>query len=123
MNEQSVASILISLSGQGERQQSIEDDERNREFELWVQKSAKDATRMIMDKIKNDVANSLIFNEDIDLNEIIKKDRSGCSTKDLEMIRKERNRMHAKKTRLRKKKMTHEMENVNNLSLNLSPNS
>ena len=44
--------------------------------------------------------------------ELLTKDKSTCSSSELEMIRRERNRMHAKKTRLRKKKMIQEMEAV-----------
>lgn len=44
--------------------------------------------------------------------ELLTKDKSMCSSSELEMIRRERNRMHAKKTRLRKKKMIQEMEAV-----------
>ena len=48
---------------------------------------------------------------DVD-HELLTKDKSMCSTLELETIRRERNRMHAKKTRLRKKKMIQEMETV-----------
>ena len=44
--------------------------------------------------------------------DLLLKDKSLCSTAELEMIRRERNRMHAKKTRLRKKRMLSEMETV-----------
>jgi hypothetical protein len=40
------------------------------------------------------------------------KEKSICSPVELEGIRREKNRMHAKQTRLRKKKMTSEMELV-----------
>ena len=40
------------------------------------------------------------------------KEKSICSPVELEGIRREKNRMHAKQTRLRKKKMTSEMESV-----------
>ena len=43
---------------------------------------------------------------------LLLKDKRTCSTTELEMIRRERNRMHAKKTRLRKKRMIQEMEAV-----------
>jgi hypothetical protein len=53
-------------------------------------------------------------NEDDDYynNDLLLKDKSLCSSSELEVIRRERNRMHAKKTRLRKKKMLSEMEAV-----------
>ena len=41
-----------------------------------------------------------------------KRPRSGCSQAELEKIRRERNRLHARKTRQRKKKMMQEMENI-----------
>jgi hypothetical protein len=40
------------------------------------------------------------------------KAKSSCSAQELDGIRREKNRMHAKRTRLRKKKMTQEMEVV-----------
>ena len=45
-------------------------------------------------------------------NDLLQKDKSLCSSSELEVIRRERNRMHAKKTRLRKKRMLSEMETV-----------
>jgi hypothetical protein len=50
----------------------------------------------------------------LDADPLLAKDKSTCSTLELEMIRRERNRMHAKKTRLRKKKMIQDMETVSN---------
>ena len=55
-------------------------------------------------------------NMEID-HELLTKDKSTCSSSELEMIRRERNRMHAKKTRLRKKKMIQEMEAVRPLKI------
>jgi hypothetical protein len=43
---------------------------------------------------------------------ILNKDKNTCSPTELEDLRREKNRVHAKQTRLRKKKMTHEMEVV-----------
>jgi hypothetical protein len=51
---------------------------------------------------------------DVD-HELLTKDKSTCSSTELEMIRRERNRMHAKKTRLRKKRMIQEMEAVSSV--------
>ena len=60
-------------------------------------------------------------NEDDDYynNDLLLKDKSLCSSSELEVIRRERNRMHAKKTRLRKKKMLSEMEAVSKLRIYL----
>ena len=41
-----------------------------------------------------------------------KRSKYGCSQSELEKIRRERNRLHARKTRQRKKKMMQEMENI-----------
>ena len=49
---------------------------------------------------------------DLQVERLLLKDKRTCSTTELEMIRRERNRMHAKKTRLRKKRMILEMEAV-----------
>ena len=49
-----------------------------------------------------------------DTNLILNKDKNTCSPTELEDLRREKNRVHAKQTRLRKKKMTHEMEVVSN---------
>ena len=67
---------------------------------------------------KNDINfNQLYFEEtqddidDVDRT-ILQKDRSSCTAQELEIIRRERNRIHAKKTRLRKKKILNQMEGV-----------
>lgn len=52
---------------------------------------------------------------DIDL-ELMRKDRSQCTQQELNQIRRERNRMHAKRTRVRKKVQMEEIqENINKL--------
>ncbi len=54
---------------------------------------------------------------DMDL-EPIRKDRSECTQQELERIRRERNRMHAKRTRVRKKAQMEELqETINEVSL------
>jgi len=50
-------------------------------------------------------------NDGIDY-ELLTKDRSKCTTFELDKIRKERNRMHAKRTRDRKKRFMDEMEKI-----------
>lgn len=66
-----------------------------------------------IERIKSQISATLSDDEELELNsDILGKDKAGCSTAELEMIRRERNRMHAKKTRLRKKKMLGEMETV-----------
>ena len=46
---------------------------------------------------------------DIDL-ELMRKDRSQCTQQELNQIRRERNRMHAKRTRVRKKVQMEEIQ-------------
>lgn len=48
--------------------------------------------------------------EALETKSLLLKDRSACTAQELEMIRRERNRIHAKKTRLRKKKVLGQME-------------
>jgi hypothetical protein len=66
-----------------------------------------------IERIRTQITATLSDDEELELNsEFHSKDKSQCSTQELETIRRERNRMHAKKTRLRKKKMLTEMEAV-----------
>ena len=54
---------------------------------------------------------------DQEVERLLLKDKRTCSTTELEMIRRERNRMHAKKTSLRKKRMIQEMEAVSSSTI------
>ena len=89
----------------------------------------EDDISLSIEKLKMQVS-ALLGDDDCkditDTDPILSKDKATCSTSELEMIRRERNRMHAKKTRLRKKKMIQEMETVSASStlenfLNRSP--
>jgi hypothetical protein len=75
----------------------------------------EDDISLSIEKLKMQVS-ALLGDDDCkditDTDPILSKDKATCSTSELEMIRRERNRMHAKKTRLRKKKMIQEMETV-----------
>ena len=79
----------------------------------------EDDIAISIEKLKMQVS-ALLGDEDckdiLDTDPLLLKDKSTCSTSELEMIRRERNRMHAKKTRLRKKKMIQEMETVSHTS-------
>ena len=79
----------------------------------------EDDIAISIEKLKMQVS-ALLGDEDckdiLDADPLLMKDKSTCSTSELEMIRRERNRMHAKKTRLRKKKMIQEMETVSQTS-------
>lgn len=78
----------------------------------------EDDISLSIEKLKMQVS-ALLGDDDCkditDTDPILSKDKATCSTSELEMIRRERNRMHAKKTRLRKKKMIQEMETVSAL--------
>ena len=51
--------------------------------------------------------------DDMDINvELLRRDKAQCTREELDTIRRERNRMHAKRTRLRKKKLLNQMEEV-----------
>ena len=69
-----------------------------------------------IEKIRAEVANILSGDDDAEFDtvnvDLLQRDRSSCTSHELDMIRRERNRMHAKRTRLRKKKMLQEMEAV-----------
>lgn len=66
-----------------------------------------------MDRVRAQVSALLSDDEELEMDKtLLQVDRSSCTTSQLEMIRRERNRMHAKKTRLRKKRMLAEMETV-----------
>ena len=79
----------------------VDDDEDD--ISLSIEKLKMQVSALLGDEDCKDIA---------DTDPLLSKDKSTCSTSELEMIRRERNRMHAKKTRLRKKKMIHEMETV-----------
>lgn len=67
----------------------------------------------IMEKIKDEISYQLSDDEEAaSIGDTVCKDRSMCSAEELEKIRRERNRVHAKKTRLKKRKMCIEMEQV-----------
>ena len=72
-------------------------------------------TDKTIEKLRQDVANILSSAdhlEDDEALDYLHKDKSTCTSDELDFIRRERNRIHAKRTRLRKKKMLEEMEGV-----------
>lgn len=74
---------------------------------------ARSYTDSTIEKIRQEVANILSGDDSLDIDtELLQKDKSACTSSELDMIRRERNRMHAKRTRLRKKKMLQELEAV-----------
>jgi hypothetical protein len=69
----------------------------------------------LCERIKIQVSRELSDDEELDIDldtALMRKDKSDCTPSDLDRIRRERNRMHAKKTRLRKKKMLQELEQL-----------
>jgi len=115
-SEKSVADILMALSGGASSTDSNPDD-----IDKFAEKinngsisSAREETMKILGRIRSQVSSLLVEESDVDKESSPKlpKDRSLCSASDLEKLRRERNRMHAKKTRLRKKKMLVEMERI-----------
>jgi len=113
-SESSVASILISLSGNN----SSNESESNSIIEADIT-SEENTSSCTSNKDLNEsnlyrINSCDESNDEIDDREklLFQKDRSQCTTQELEMIRRERNRIHAKKTRLRKKRVLQEMEAV-----------
>ena len=108
-SESSVASILMSLSSV-EKQAGItgiepefhDDSEKPSLYPYKVE--SEDEVAESVDKIKQQI--SLFLTTETS------KDKIPSSSVELEGVRREKNRMHAKQTRLRKKKMTQEMEVV-----------
>ena len=63
--------------------------------------------------LTNPQVSALLSDDETDLDrDLLAKDKANRTTSELESIRRERNRMHAKKTRMRKKRMIQEMEAV-----------
>jgi hypothetical protein len=107
-----VASILMSLSTTTPQVQStgcFPSSDANSGADNVSQNFAAET----IERLKTQISATLSDDEELEMNQdILLKDKTSCSTSELEMIRRERNRMHAKKTRLRKKKMLTEMEAV-----------
>lgn len=116
-----MASILMSLAGFDAPKSMefgaiirVDSEDKDLSFTFKIDDDDDDISLSI-EKLKMQVS-ALLGDEDckdiMDTDPLLSKDKSTCSTSELEMIRRERNRMHAKKTRLRKKKMIQEMETV-----------
>jgi hypothetical protein len=104
----------MALSGTGASSNPDDIDTFSAKINDGSISSAREETMKILGKIRSQVSSLLVEESDIDKEASPKlpKDRSLCSAFDLEKLRRERNRMHAKKTRLRKKKMLAEMERI-----------
>ena len=118
-SETSIASILISLSNIEKHAGEFEAD-----FNFTAHASTKsshsqiesdDDITEVMKKLNNQITSPQLNKicegaEETTLT--LSKDKNSCSPTELEDLRREKNRVHAKQTRLRKKKMTLEMEVV-----------
>lgn len=72
-----------------------------------------DSAEFTLEKIREQVATLLTDHQELVVDSsLLRREKSQYSQSELEKMRRERNRIHAKKTRLRKKKMIQEMETV-----------
>jgi hypothetical protein len=98
---------LASTASSGDKESDVERSEETR--------SNTPPTAFTIEKLKLDISNLLSDDDEIDNalnNTLLTKDRSLCSSNELLSIRRERNKLHAKRTRIRKKLMLQEMESV-----------
>lgn len=133
INEKNTASILIGLFSVSEKQASNEDPKIEALLRRPAEaipdaskipelpalilpgqhntKRGKTAAATPVSPEKIFTASSHFPDDGIDY-ELLKKDRSKCSPAELDQIRRERNRMHAKRTRDRKRLFMEEMEEM-----------
>lgn len=109
-----VADILMTLSSQ-EKSSSADkigiNDDDDDEKHSNSSKTRSNTQMKSLDQICAHVMKELVDDNDIQADlELLNKDKTACTSEELESIRRERNRLHAKKTRLRKKLMLQEME-------------
>lgn len=122
-SETSIASILISLSNIEKHAGEFENDFNTHESTRISHSKIEsdDDVAEVMKKLNNHIT-SLQANQTCEgaheSTSNLSKDKISCSPTELEGMRREKNRMHAKQTRLRKKKMTHEMGVVSTSSFN-----
>ena len=132
-----MASILISLAG---AEPPSKDESQSNKFDdngsdprclnyyssttlMLLNKLEKEGVQPYMEDLKAEVDALLSGNDEVDVDfDLLTKDKSTCSNTELEMIRRERNRMHAKKTRMRKKKMIQYMETVSDNNIDIPNN-
>ena len=109
--ESSIANILISLSGEDSNSDSLS---LERHFSDSSNVAIGETAEFTLEKIREQVAALLTDHQELIVDSsLLRKEKSLYSQSELEKMRRERNRIHAKKTRLRKKKMIQEMETVN----------
>lgn len=132
INEKNTATILVRLFAEGTSPDSACNDEdplvenvlRRPQEEIPDASSIPDLPALILPgqhaskKLKANIqqTESLYFNSDISLDgidfELLGRDRSQCTSEELDLIRRERNRMHAKRTRDRKRIFTERLAEI-----------
>jgi hypothetical protein len=120
--DSTVASILMSLSSGPSTEPSCESKTTEHQQNTLpsvvpgqseASAEAKTFAAQAMERIRQQISATLSDEEELEIGSDFQlRDKTQCTTQQLETIRRERNRMHAKKTRLRKKKMLTEMETV-----------
>lgn len=126
-NEQSVASILISLTDKqatADSHPSIDYQNGDMKDALYISYNASshELANKTIQSLRSHIASILSDDEELEgSHALLNIDKTQCTSSELEIIRRERNRMHAKKTRLRKKKMLQEMEAVSMIFITLAP--
>jgi hypothetical protein len=118
MAETTVGSILMSLAGELPLNEaavaSISNPRGCSPSSSVVMFETSGDVGLALEKLKTLVSSELSDDEEmleVD-RELLSRDKATCTSSDLDKIRRERNRMHAKKTRLRKKKIMRELELV-----------
>ena len=93
---------------------SSSSSENNKEEFSSKISNAREETMKILGRIRSQVSSLLVEESEFDkeISPKLPRDRSLCSASEIDKLRRERNRLHAKKTRLRKKKMLQEMETI-----------
>jgi hypothetical protein len=134
INEKNTANILVGLFGQASASAQLQDDPLVEELlqrppgEIPDSNSISELPRLILPgqhastKVKVEAQQKMLSGSSSSIDadnsddgidyELLGKDRSKCTAKELDQIRRERNRMHAKRTRDRKRLFMDEMSEV-----------
>lgn len=131
INEKNTATILVRLFAEGSQPDTASHDEdplvesvlRRPQEEIPDASTIPELPALILPgqhaskKIRANMQNSSeSFNCDLSLDgidyELLGRDRSQCTTDELDLIRRERNRMHAKRTRDRKRIFTEKLAEI-----------
>lgn len=122
INEKNTANILLGLFKSAEEEQDTEDPRVEQLLRRPIQ-DIPDASQVpelpalilpgqhASKKIKTAMNGNELPSDGIDY-DLLGKDRSKCTPEELDRIRRERNRMHAKRTRDRKRLFTEQMSEI-----------